>query len=164
MARPFSRRDDRVELRFSANEIALLRDLTSDLVTRLGEVSDAEPVADASLRRLFPDGYNDDPAAAAELRSLIQDDLRDGKLASARTVLETLAELPPSGRRLLDPDQAKCFVGTLNDMRLAWGTALDVTEEFDLGTPTGDEAVDSALELYAYLGWMQECLVDSLID
>ena len=83
--------------------------------------------------------------AAAELRSLIQDDLRDGKIASARTVLETLSELPPNGRRLLEDEQAKCFLGSLNDMRLAWGTALDVTEELDLGTPTGDEAVDSAL-------------------
>lgn len=162
MARPFSRHGESVAVRFNPNEIALMRDLTTDLVTRLGDVGDAEPVADPTLRRLFPDGYNDDPAAAAELRSLIQDDLRDGKIASARTVLETLSELPPSGRLVLDQAQANCFLGTLNDVRLAWGTALDVTEDIDLARQTGDEAADFALGLYAYLGWLQECLIDSL--
>lgn len=163
MARPFRRLRGDVEMRFTKGEVGLVRDLVADLLRRLGGVDDAEPVADPVLRRLFPDGYADDPKAAAELRSLIQDDLRDGKIAFAHTVLETLAELPPSGRLRLDGDQSTAWLGTLNDLRLTLGSALDVTEETDLEPETGDEAANFAFGVYVFLGWMQGCLVESLI-
>jgi hypothetical protein len=111
---------------------------------------------------LFPDGYADDPKAAAELRSLIQDDLRDGKIASAHTVLDTLAELPPTGQLRLDAEQSTAWLGTLNDLRLTLGTALDVTEETDFEPESDDEPANFALGVYVFLGWMQECLVESL--
>lgn len=164
MARQFRRSRGGVEMRFDAGEVELVKQLVDDLVRRLGAVDDVEPVADPVLRRLFPDGYADDPNAAAELRSLIQDDLRDGKRASARLVLETLAELPPSGRLRLDGDQAKAWLGTLNDLRLTLGTALDVSEDTELQEQAGDEAAAFALGIYGFLGWMQECLVESLLD
>lgn len=162
MARQFRRHRGVVEMRFEGGEVDLLRDLVTDLVRRLGGVDDTDPVVDPVLSRLFPDGYNDDPEAAAELRSLIQDDLRDGKIASAKLVLESLTELPASGRLALDEDHSSSWLGTLNDLRLTLGTALDVTEETDLQPESGDEAQNFALGVYFFLGWLQECLVESL--
>jgi hypothetical protein len=162
MARQFRRHHGNVEMRFDRGEVDLLRELVTDLVGRLADVDDAAPVGDPVLRRLFPDGYQDDPEAAAELRSLIQDDLRDGKLASAKTVLETLAELPASGRLALDEAQAGAWLGTLNDLRLTVGTALDVTEDTDFELVAGDDAGNFAMGVYLFLGWLQECLVEAL--
>jgi hypothetical protein len=164
MARPFRRHHGDIEMRFDGGEVELVRQLVADLVRRLGGVDDAEPVVDPVLRRLFPDGYNDDPKAAAELRSLIQDDLRDGKIASARVVLETLTELPESGRLQLDADQSSAWLGTLNDLRLTLGTALDVTEDADLEPDTDDETENFALNVYHFLGWLQGNLVEALLD
>jgi hypothetical protein len=163
MALPFRRYGVDVEMQFEAGEVQLVRQLVAYLVRRLGGVDDAEPVVDPVLRRLFPDGYTDDPKAAAELRSLIQDDLRDGKIASARVVLETLAELPDSGRLLLDTAGSSAWLGTLNDLRLTLGTALDVTEETDLEPDTDDETENFALNVYHFLGWLQGNLVEALL-
>jgi hypothetical protein len=76
------------------------------LADRLGEVDDRAPVGAGPLGRLFPDGYGD-AERSAELRSLIQDDLRDAKLAAARTVVETLSDLPPSRRVTLTDDEVE---------------------------------------------------------
>ena len=163
MAAQFRRDGDQVQMGFEHGEVALIRQLVVDLVSRLGEVDDAAPVADPSLKRLFLDGYADDPDAAAELRSLIQDDLRDGKIASAKMVLDTLADLPPSGRLRLGPEQAQAWLGSLNDLRLTLGTALDVTEETDYEELGGDDDDRFATSIYVFLGWLQECLVDALM-
>ncbi|MEO6715570.1 MAG: DUF2017 domain-containing protein [Mycobacteriales bacterium] len=162
MAREFRRGPAGIELRFEGSEAELVEQLVDDLVQRLADVDDAAMVTDPVLSRLFPDGYHDDPAAAAELRSLIQDDLRDGKIASAKAVLETLHELPESGRLTLDADQAGCWLGTLNDVRLTLGTALGVTEETELALESGDEQGNFALGVYFFLGWLQGNLVESM--
>lgn len=163
MATPFRRVGDQVQMNFEPGEVVIITQLVTDLVARLGEVDDAGPVADPSLKRLFIDGYADDPKAAAELRSLIQDDLRDGKIASAKLVIETLADLPPSGRLRLAPEQAQAWLGSLNDLRLTIGTALDVTEETDYEAVGGDDDDRFATSIYVFLGWLQECLVDALM-
>jgi hypothetical protein len=164
MAGPFRRYRGDVEMHFDSGEASLVRQLVEDLLSRLGAVDDAEPVADPVLRRLFPDGYNDDPEAASELRSLIQDDLRDGKIGSARIVLESLADLPPSGRLRLGADQSGAWLGTLNDLRLTLGTALDVTDDTDLELEGDDETESFALSVYGFLGWLQGNLVEALIS
>lgn len=162
MARPFRKHRDSVEMRFDDGEVEVLGQFVADLVRRLGGVDDSETVADPLLRRLFPDGYTDDPKAASELRSLIQNDLRDGKIRSAKVVLETLAALPAGGRLKLDAEQAQAWLGTLNDIRLTLGTALDVTDDTELQPLPGDEANNFVLGSYVFLGWLQECLVESL--
>ena len=42
------------------------------------------------LARLLPDAYRDDTEAAGEFRRFTEQDLRSGKVAAARTVLDTL--------------------------------------------------------------------------
>jgi hypothetical protein len=143
-----------VEARFAAAEVDIVRDLVEQLVTVLS----AEAADDPVVQRLFPDGYRDDPKAAAELRGLIEDDLRQGKLAAARTVLESLAE---GGRLVLTIEDAEQWLATLNDLRLALGTRLGVTQEDDSADDESDERA-AELAVYRWLGYQQEYLLDAL--
>ena len=164
MARRFRRTRDGVEARLEPLEAALLRDLVDDLLSLLAEDSIA---ADPVLGRLFPDGYRDDPEAAAELRSLIQDDLRAGKRAALQTTLDGLGSRNAKGRVLLDDESAQSWLGALNDLRLSLGTRLGVTEEtydeLELPASDGDGPRRQTLEIYAWLGWLQESLVETLM-
>jgi hypothetical protein len=135
-----------------------------DFLARLGALDPPPPVppSDPVLARLLPDGYRDDPVAAAELRRYTEPELRRGKLAAAATVLETLdAE---SGRLLLDEPAAEAWLGVLNDLRLAVGTRLDVSEETyaELDRVPADSPRGAALGVFGWLGWLQETLVEAL--
>ena len=104
-------------------ETALLGSLLDDLLDALGTLPDDDPVR----RRLFPDGYRDDDEAAAEFRDLTEAGLRDDKAARAE---RCRAELPAgSGDLPLPPDAAERWLTVLNDLRLALGTRLGVTED-----------------------------------
>ena len=118
---------------------------------------DVAPPDDPVLQRLLPDAYRDDDGAAADFRRYTDSDLRATKRAHATVVLETL---PAEGGVLeLDRDQADAWLGALNDMRLALGTSLGVTEETDVDDLPEDSPARPALEVYGWLGWLQESLL-----
>ena len=163
MARRFRRVRDGVDCRLDDLEAALVAELVADLLQLL----DAEPVrGDEVLERLFPDGYRDDPEAATELRSLIESDLREGKQRALRVMAESLARRDGRGRLHLDTAAAEAWLGALNDLRLSLGTRLGVTEDpyDELADLPSDDARRHALEIYGWLGWLQEGLVESLLD
>jgi hypothetical protein len=118
---------------------------------------------DPALARLLPDAYTDDPEAAGEFRKYTEQGLRSAKQESARMVLATL---PADGGRVkLSGEQAEAWLRALNDVRLTLGVRLDVTEEFeeqwaklDPGDPRS-----AAFEVYAWLGSVQESLVEALM-
>lgn len=156
-------------------EADVLIAVVGDLLLLLGEPEDASadpleaivglsagPVAppdDPALARLLPDAYGDDPEAATEFRRYTEQDLRAGKRADASTVLATLAPLADRGGRLvLDREQADAWLGCLNDLRLVLGTRLEVTEETELD-PRADDPRAQALQVYGWLGWLQESLL-----
>ena len=128
----------------------------------------ADPVeapADPALQRLLPDAYgDDDPAANREFRRYTDADLRAGKRANAGLVLAALpaAERPHPVQLVLDRDQADAWLGFLNDLRLVLGTRLEVTEETDPDALPDDDPRLPALQLYAWLGWLQETLISCL--
>ena len=150
MARVSRRRTGDIEVRLDANEIDVLRHLLVELVEVVGG-----PPDDPVVARLFPDGYRDDPVAAAELRALTEDDLRAAKLDAARTVAGSLAE-----RVVLDGETAGVWLAALNDVRLALGTRLGVTE--DTYDALGELVPDDPLYLYDWLTWLQERLVNAV--
>ena len=80
------------------------------------------------LARLFPDAYPDDQEAAAEFRRYTESGLRESKQSNARTALATL-DAPGTEHRLTDVE-VQAWLGALNDLRLALGTRLDVTEDW----------------------------------
>jgi hypothetical protein len=119
---------------------------------------------DPVLQRLLPDAYADDDGAAADFRRYTDAELRATKRAHATVVLETVLEtLPPGGGALvLDREQADAWLGALNDMRLALGTSLGVTEDTDEDDFPDDHPARQALEVYGWLGWLQESLLSCL--
>jgi hypothetical protein len=121
---------------------------------------DVDPPEDPVLARLLPDAYRDDPDAAGDFRRFTDADLRAGKRANAQAVLRSLPE--GGGRLDLDRDQADQWLSALNDMRLALGTALGVTEDTDPDDVDEDDPAFQALHIYAWLGWLQESLLSCL--
>jgi hypothetical protein len=77
-------------------------------------------------------------------------------------MLDTLPE--EGGRIQLSHDQALAWLKALNDVRLALGVRLNVTEEFEEQWDglDADDPQRSAFEVYAWLGAVQESLVHAL--
>ena len=121
-----------------------------------------KPPEDPVLARLLPDGYRDDPEAAGEFRRYTEPALRSAKHQAAQEMLDTLPE--SGGRIQLTPDQALSWLKALNDVRLALGVRLGVTEEFEeqWGRLKPDDPQWSAFEVYAWLGAVQESLVQAM--
>ena len=66
------------------------------------------------------------------------------------------------GRLVLDRDDADAWLGCLNDLRLVLGTRLGVTEQTDADDLDDDDPRRQALEVYGWLGWLQESLISCL--
>lgn len=117
---------------------------------------------DPVLARLLPDAYTGDPDAAGEFRRYTESGLRSGKVAAARTVLGTL---PSGGGRVrLSADEAQAWLRSLNDIRLALGVRLNVTEDRDdmLEQAAQDGTQAAGLWIYDWLTLLQETLVEAL--
>jgi hypothetical protein len=152
---------DRVRVRLAQDELAVLRGLPDQLRTVLGEDED-EPVN----RRLFPPAYLDvaDIERDAEYRRLMHDDLVEEKLANLDLVTASLERGSASVRRWtveLTDEEAAAWLGVLNDLRLALGVRLDITEDYD-GEVDDNDPRAPAFRLLSYLGWLEEQLLDAL--
>jgi hypothetical protein len=162
-------------------EASLLRSLVGQVITLIAPDGPPAPQAqpdgfpawddldaqlttpeDPVLARLLPDGYRDDPDAANEFRKYTESGLRSAKHQAAQEMLDTLPEA--GGKIQLTHDQAHAWLKALNDVRLALGVRLGVTEEFEeqWGRLGADDPQWAAYEVYAWLGAVQESLVQAL--
>jgi len=121
-----------------------------------------QPPDDPVLARLLPDAYRDDPESAGEFRKYTEPALRSVKYQAARELMDTLPE--EGGRIQLTKDQALSWLKALNDVRLALGVRLGVTEEFEeqWSRLKPDDPQWTSFEVYAWLGAVQESLVQAL--
>jgi hypothetical protein len=180
----WKRKGARVQARFEQQEAAVLRGLVRQLDEMLRTRADdapqdelaeltgirtgpSESPEDPVMSRLLPDFHRLDPDApgqddidsASALRSLHEPELIDAKLGVAATVLESL---PPDGGDIrLTFEQADAWLSAVNDVRLALGTALDVTEDMPEDLPESDPRAPH-LGVYHWLTWVQESLVQAL--
>ena len=115
------------------------------------------PPDDPVLARLLPAAYADDDQASADFRRYTDADLRIRKRANAEAVRASLPE--GKGRIELDRDQVDQWLECLNDLRLALGTALGVTEDTDPEDHDEDDPAREALEVYGWLAHLQESLL-----
>jgi len=167
-----------ITARFARPEAAIIRELVAqvvelvaadmptvgsdDLAALVGISDSAEEPDDPVLARLLPDGYRDDPDAAREFRRFTESTLRSAKVETAQMLLETL---PAGGGRVrLSADQAEAWLRSLNDVRLAMGVRLGVTEDFhemiqDIGP---DDARYGYAHIYDWLSVLQASLVEAL--
>ncbi|HZB29712.1 MAG TPA: DUF2017 domain-containing protein [Streptosporangiaceae bacterium] len=167
-----SRRGLRITL--SADETMIIRTLMEQLLEILGELPRGDPglaelgisenreaPRDPVLARLFPDGYRDDAEAAVEFRRYTESALRDGKREAAEMVLATVRE---PGDITLDDDQARAWLRALNDVRLALGTRLEITEESyeRMDDLDWDDPKFPMYSMYDWLTFLQESLVRAM--
>jgi hypothetical protein len=72
-----------------------------------------------------------------------------------------LATLPADGGKIeLTPEQADAWLAALNDVRLALGTALDVSEDMPDELPPDDPRA-AHLGVYHWLTFVQDALVQT---
>ncbi len=133
-----------------------------ELEKMLGLSGNAELPDDPVLARLLPDAYSDDPDASAEFRRYTEETLRAGKINSAKAVL---ASLPAGGGDVvLSEPECQHWLKALNDVRLALGVRLGITdEEQDLTENLAASDPRSAyIWVYQWLAYLQDSLIESL--
>jgi Domain of unknown function (DUF2017) len=156
--KPFRSKGDHVVARLDPAEAGIVGLLLDQLEQLLD--ADADDVGDDPvLARLFPDGHRGDPRLAADYRELTESSLRSGK---AEDLAIVRAGLPAGGGEVrLDRDQAAAWLRTSNDLRLALGTRVGVTEETEPPDDvTGEEG--QQLAVYYWLTALQGSLVDAM--
>lgn len=144
----------------------------------------SKPPEDPALARLFPDAYSppdqelgareerEAREASAEFRRFTENDLRARKRDDALTVVRDLDALGPGSSGgapavlELAPERSRHWLGALNDLRLAIGTRLEVTDEDDGGEllrlPDADPRKPMVMA-YFWLGGLQETLIETLM-
>ena len=133
-----------------------------DLAAMIGLTDNTKLPDDPVLARLLPDAYSDDPEASGEFRRYTEQGLRSGKVAAARIVLATL---PAGGGRVrLSGPEAEAWLRALNDVRLALGVRLEVTDDFDdrVDEIEPDDPRAAYVDVYHWLAFLQETLVRAL--
>ena len=155
--RPFRRRGDEYVARLVDAEASVVGLLLDQLEQLLG-ADPADSGGDPVLARLLPAGHQD-PGIAAEHRELTEAGLRSGKADDLATVRATL---PPHGGEVrLDPEQARAWLRTTNDLRLALGTRLGISADTEPPADPDDEE-GQQLAVYYWLTAVQGSLVDAL--
>jgi hypothetical protein len=139
-------------------EVSILETLLDQLESVL-DGTDGDG-AEAMRDRLSPAGYRDDPEAEAEFRELTGASLRDERGERIAGARQELAQGGPLD--LGEPAAARRWIQLLNDLRLALGTRLEVTED---AVPDLDpDAADGELwAVYHWLTAVQDTVVGELL-
>jgi hypothetical protein len=182
---PWRREGDEVVTELEQQEAAVLRGLVGQITEMLAARAEEAPQDelaeltgirtgpatspdDPILSRLLPDFHrldDDNPSkqdldSAAALRSLHEPELLDMKTGVAEVLLDTC---PPKGGRVrLTLEQADAWLGALNDVRLALGTALDIDEDMPDELPETDPR-SGHLPVYHWLTIVQEELLHAMV-
>lgn len=157
-------------------------DAPDDPLAELFAEGPSEPPSDPVLKRLFPDAYGDPEgtpqakeaeeqrAYSAEFRRYTENDLRAGKRDHALAVIRCLDALNSAGEGgavlKLSAEESRQWLGALNDLRLAIGSRLDITDEEDtdlLYRLPDEDPRKPMVMAYLWLGGLQETLVTTLM-
>lgn len=173
--RPFRRRLGRYLASFSAEEASLVSDLVDQvrqllagrraqasqdpLVAMTGMiVGSATPPEDPAVARLLPDFSQDDAELSSALRVLREPELIAAKDGAAVALLDSLPR--GGGTVRLDEDDAQAWISALNDVRLALGVRMGITDD---GPPPGaDDPSSPEAAMYATYRWLS-AVQDSLV-
>ncbi|WP_433316400.1 DUF2017 domain-containing protein [Micromonospora sp. CA-269861] len=163
----FRRQAGRYVAVFAVDEVRVLRKVASEVV---GLLTDGFDHTDPVVGRLFPAVYPQDAPGTAEFRRYTEGDLKTAKIDQAGAILAALPD-DAGGEVRLDAEAAEAWLRALNDARLAMGVRLEIKDGTDLGEELDDAVAEDPgssrvfqLSVYAYLGYLQESLLNALID
>ncbi len=179
--RLFHKRFGRFTAVFEPDEATLIADLVDQvrqmLAGRRAEASTdplaqltgmvmapATPPSDPAVARLLPDFHASDHELASGIRMLREPDLIAMKDASAVRMLDSL---PRGGGTVhLDAAAAQAWSSTLNDVRLALGVRLNITDDnYEPPANTDPDGMEMAIfATYRWLSAVQDSLVNALLD
>lgn len=161
--------------------VELLRDRNAEdesapdpLFAQIGMGGSHLPPEDPVLRRLLPDGYTDDEEGSADFRRFTERTLSSAKVQNAETVIATLTaggldldDLEQSAEPIeveLDDEQVRAWLQSLTDVRLSLAVRLGIEsdEDAEAVSRSEDEATATMSDIYDWLGFVQEGLVQAL--
>lgn len=152
---------------FAPDEAKVLRKVAAEVVGLLTDGFDHE---DPVVGRLFPDAYPELPEDSQDFRRYTEGELKTSKIDQAGAVLASLPDRA-GGEVRLDAEAAEAWLRAINDARLAMGVRLDISADTDLQDELDDAVLRDPtstrvfqLSVYAYLGYLQESLLDALVD
>lgn len=160
-----ARREGSLVLTLADREIQVLQWVLSDLGRMLTDGSSI----DAVTQRLFPRAYLDptEEAAETEWQATVHDELVEMRLTAMTDVVRSLdgaveIEGEPGTREIvLGEEGGANWIRVLNDARLAVGTALDITPEWEFATL---DPAEPGYEIHVLYAWMTELLGALLSD
>jgi hypothetical protein len=150
-----SRRHGRLRLRLEPVEVSLLESLLDELTIVLEDEETSDPVT----QRLFPSAYPDDDKAEADYRSITESSLRSERLQRVGACAADLALGPELD--LSAEDDGRRWIQVLNDLRLALGTRIGITEDEPDLDPTDPDAQPRII--YYWLTTVQDSVVTGLM-
>ncbi|GAB3593104.1 DUF2017 domain-containing protein [Angustibacter peucedani] len=152
---------------------------TDPLAVMVGIGTAVDPPSDPAVARLLPDAHRDDPDASAEFRRYTEAGLRARKREGLEVARRSLGR---DGTLHLDDDEARAWVVALTDVRLVLASRLGLETDDDHerllavaeaeaaelaeaeeGEPSSVGGVAFMLEIYDFLTWLQETLVEALM-
>jgi hypothetical protein len=160
---------------FSAVEADIIGDLAAQIAGMLVDLAgsrDVDPLFDSvgiggsaalhddpAIARLLPDAYGDDADASRDFRQLTERGLARRKVTNAGIVIASLES--GAGDVELNEQQSQAWLRTLSDIRLTIAARLGIEGDGDEGAAEGD-AAESLRELYDWLAFVTESLIDAL--
>ena len=142
------------DLRLDGTERDLLRRLLDELRALLIAESTA---SDPAVARLFPPAYPDDLLENLDFERGAGSGLLAERLAGLDGAAASLDAKAPT------EDQLMALLRSINDLRIVYGVKLDITEETG-PDDFGDERERATFELYLWLGWIVQNLVEGLAE
>jgi hypothetical protein len=133
------------------------RRLLLDLIDSMLELLDGGSRDDPAMERLFPNAYDSEPEARA-WHDLVGDELQRQKTSSLRSVRDALERKKIE----LDEEEMQVWLSALNDVRLAIGARLEVTEDMMGAELDLDDPRAPTLAVVHWLGWLQESLLQAM--
>jgi len=167
----------------AAHEASLLQNLATSMVGMLDDRESSSPAdeleeitgmrtghssppQDETMKRLLPDFFRpqtEHPAGSgtaeslnSALRTLHEPEIIEAKREAAQRLLDTLPE--DGGKFELSEDDAQAWAAAVNDIRLALGTMLGISQDGPQDLPPDDPMVGH-LDVYQWLTVLQEYLV-----
>lgn len=154
-----------VTVTFEPDEVMVLRDLSRQ-ITQVLDGGVPNHGSDAVRDRLFPRAYVDptEDRAERDFQSVVHEDLVRAKSEAVAALINGLDDGRDRRGRIevvLSLPAIEQWVGALNDVRLALGVTLGVTQ--DREEVDDDDPQASAFGLYDWLTYVQGALVDVLM-